>query len=141
MVMTAAAATVKIFRRGQSTELERFADVLLNTFLHLVHFLLGVEKIPGDRVLQERVPLLLEVINFGLIQLLRHLLLLLEGLAFSHDAFILGAGLIVGDERINPPTNGLHGRFVENSLAQLLGLLEHRRIFDRRLHNDLLEQH
>ena len=85
MVATAAVATVsaaKIVGVGHPAQLERLAHVLLNRFLHVVQFFLGIEETASDRVGQKTVPGFFEIDDFIVRQRRGGLLLLLQSLAF-----------------------------------------------------------
>src|SRR2546421_10361013 len=66
-----------------------------------------------------------------------HLLLLLERLAFGHQAVVLAARLFIRHEGVDALTNGLHIGLLNNRLAELFGLLHHRSFFNHRLHNSI----
>ena len=60
----AAAAAAQVVLGRQPTEFEGLPDKLVDGFLNLVQFLLCVNEAAGDRVLQQLIAMLLEVVNF-----------------------------------------------------------------------------
>ena len=120
---------------GQTAQFERFVDILMNRLLDLMQFFLGIQKTARDRVLQQRLPVLLEIGDLFTGHGRGLLLFLLQNLPFVDQPVILVAGLFIRHERVDPPANGLHIRLLEDGLAELPGFLDHRLFFGRGLHN------
>jgi len=130
----AATAVIDFLFRGHAAQFQRFADELMDGFLDLVHFLLGIEKVARHRIAQHCVTMLLEIRNFLTGQLHGKLLLLLERLAFCDDAVILRPGGLVAHKRLNTLADYLNRRLLQNGLAEFLGLPEDGSFFNSRVH-------
>ena len=86
------------------------------------------------RVVQHRIPMLLEVRDLFGREGQRHLLFLLERLAFGDEAVVLGPGFLIGHEMVDGLVKGFHARLIQESLAQITGLPRNRSFFNRRWH-------
>src|SRR5207249_1616744 len=80
-----AAAGIEIFGSRHASQLERFRDILHHRFLDLMHLLLRVEEVPGDRVVEENLAVPLELRDLVVVQRRSELLLLLERITLFHD--------------------------------------------------------
>lgn len=138
MVTAAAGATgagVKIAFLGDAAKLEGLADVLRNGALHLLHFLLGIEKAAGDGIGQKTFAELLEGGDFSVGQRNAGMLFFVESLALLHQRFVLATGLIVGHEGFNVLAQGADLRLVKDRLAEFAGFLGECGFFGVRMHN------
>jgi hypothetical protein len=138
-MMAAAAVTAPsaahIFVRRHSAQFKGFIHVLMNRRLNILQFLLRIEEIASHRIVEDSFALLFKIVDFLPAERCGHLLLFLQRLAFIDEILVLGASLFVSHERVNPFTNGLHIRLVQDGLAQFFGFLEDGRFFDQCLHN------
>src|SRR5262245_40980777 len=121
--LTAVASLTQIFGGWHAPEFKRLGHVLIDRRMHLMHFLLRIHEAARDRIAQQLFPLFFELGNFLAGQGLRALLLLLKRLAFGHQVFVLSAGFLVRDKRLNPLTRRPHAGLIQNRLAKLSGLL------------------
>ena len=135
--IAATAFSFKIRFGRHATQFKGLAHKLIDGLVHMMHFLLRFQETARDRVAQHRVTFLFERGNFLAGQLLGALLLLLERLAFGHEAFVLSFGFVVRDELVDRLTGGAHLRLVQNRLAEFPGLLGYQAVLSR-LHNHLL---
>jgi hypothetical protein len=127
-VAAGTSALFQIFARGQATQFQRFADVLLDGVFHFVKFFLGINEAARHGIAHQRVAILLEAGNFFAAQGEGTLLLLPEFLAPVHQAVILVAGLGVTHESADALMDGLNFGQIENGLAKFSGFREQRRI-------------
>jgi hypothetical protein len=130
----AATAAAEIFFSGHAAEFQGFVDVLMDGFLDLLQFFLGIEEAASDGVIEQLLAMLFEIRDFLAAERHGGLLLLLERLAFAHEAVILGAGFFVADKGIDALADRAHVGLVQDGLAKFLGLPQHCGLFDGCLH-------
>jgi hypothetical protein len=131
----AASTAAHIFLGRHPAQFQSFVDVLLDGSLNVVQFLLSIEEVASDRIVENSFALLFEILDFLLAQRRRHLLLLLKRLTLRDEVFVLTARLFVSHKRVNPLANGSHIGLVQDRLAQFLRFLEDRSFFGQCLHN------
>jgi hypothetical protein len=127
-LVTVAAATVaartfpQFIGQGDPAEFDGLGDGALDRLLDLMHFFLGVQKAGGHGILQKGIPLALKSGDFGSVQGLSMMLLLLEGLPFAHQRFVLAPRTVVSHKSIDAlaDTRGLH--LFEDGLTQFIRL-------------------
>ncbi len=134
-VTATASAAVEIALFRHTAQFEGLADVLRDGLLHFLHVLLRIQEAAGDRVLQERLPQVLEIGDLAAIQRKPGLLFLLQQLAFDHQGIVLSASGGIGHEGVDPLAQRLKFRLVENRLAKFLRLLDDHTLFNLSLHN------
>ena len=132
----AAGAAAHFFLGRQAPKFQRLVDVLVHALLDLVQFFLGIQEIPRDRVVHERIPVLLKIGDLLPGQRNGHLLLLLEILTLLNQFVVMGLCFVITHKSIDPLSNRLHVGLVKDRLAELARLLHHGRFFDCRLHID-----
>jgi hypothetical protein len=129
-------AAVQIFRRGDTAQFNRLANLFLNEVLKFVHLLLRVKKAGSNRVFQQRIAFLLEGGDFSRFQRLAAVLFFLERLALAHQAFIRAARAGVGEESVNAFLDAAGFNMLKDGFAQFAGfgfnLVGHKIIFLRR---------
>lgn len=99
-----------------------------------MQFFLRIEKPAGNRVVQQRLAMLLELINLLLGERHGKLLFLLQRLALINQVFVLRPGLVVAHKGINLLAERLQRGLLKEALAEFPGLLHHS-IFNRHFHN------
>ena len=106
-------------------------DEIVDSLLHLVHFLLRIDEGFGDGIAQKGIALGLESGDFAAIEGKTLVLLLVQGPAFFGQTLILLLRLGVRHEGIDPLADVLELRLLDDSLAKLQSFLSHR-LFDLR---------
>jgi hypothetical protein len=134
---TAAGAGIEIAFLGDAAEFKSLADALRDGTLHLLHFLLGIEKAAGDGIGQKAFAELLKGRNFTVSQSHAGMLSFMEGFALLHQCFVLAAGRVVGHEGLDVFAPGADFRLFENGLAEFAGFLGDCGFFGVRVHNDI----
>ena len=75
------AAGVEVLRLGYTAQLEGLGHVLGHGGLDALHLLLGIEEAFGDRIVQQGVPVGLELADFVVVQWFTGLLSILQAFA------------------------------------------------------------
>jgi hypothetical protein len=96
--IAARAARLEIIGRGNPAKLDGAADVPADRVLDLLDLFLGLEKVAGERVAQQRVPVVLEVGDFLIREKLALVLFLMEFLAYPRHELVLPFGFVAGQE-------------------------------------------
>ena len=117
VTVAAVAAGIEVPCLRQATEFEGLVDVVGDGFLHPVHFLLGIEKAPGDRIIEKVLSISFELSDFLVGQLTAILLFVLEVFASLAEKLVLAAGLLIGHERFNSLADLLEFGLVQDGLT------------------------
>src|SRR5689334_15858841 len=132
---TAAFAAMSFFQivsGRDTTEFERLRDVLVDGFLHLVHFALRVQEVTNQRIRQGGFAFFFEVTDFGFAQLDTLMLLVMEKVTFFIQGIELGARFFVADKFGNAIADALVFRLLQNGFAEFLCLLSENAPISRR---------
>ncbi len=130
-----AGAGAHLFLARQAPQLKRLVNVLLDRLLEVMELFLGIQKATRDGILHQGIAMLFELGNFFPGECEGHLLLLLQSLSLLHEIVVMSPCFFVTHERVDALADRLHGGLIENSLAELTGLLHYGRFFQGRLHN------
>lgn len=117
----------KVFRGRQVAELEGLVHLFVDGFLNFMQLFLGLEEIPGDGIREQRIAILFKIRYFLAVQRLAGALLVLQGLAFGHELFVMGLRFVVRQKSVNALAGRTQRGFFEQRLAKLAGFLSHNR--------------
>lgn len=126
MAAAAIAATATIAREflgcGHATELDRHGHGFLDRSLQIVHLFLRVEEVRGDGVFQQRVTVGFKRGDFLGGERLAGVLLFLKRPALAHQAFMLPARGVVGQEGVRAPPDASGFAVFEKGFAEFARL-------------------
>jgi len=97
----AAGTAAQVFLGGNAPEFERLGDVFLDGFLYLVQRFLRIQEAARDRIAQQSLAILFKIADLLSAERQGALLFVVQRLAFRHQGFILGPGLVVRHKRVN----------------------------------------
>jgi hypothetical protein len=115
---TVSAAALKIRGLRKPPQFQSLANEAVNLVADVVHGLLRLEKSAGDRVVQKRLALTLEFLDLLGRQLQALMLLVMKVFALLRHADVLGAGLVIDEELINPKAMRLKFRLRQDGAAK-----------------------
>lgn len=127
--VSAGTAALQVFLGGNVPKLESLIDQLVNTFLHLVHFLLGVDEGPRDGIVQQRLALGLKCGYFLSVKGESLMLFFVQRTAFFAQALVKFLGARVRHKSIHPLADILKLGLLHDGFTQFQGLLAHS-VFD-----------
>ena len=137
MVATATVATglvCHVLRRGYPAQFQSLGDVFLDGMLDLVKFFASVQEASRNRIVQQRVAVLLKIGNFRAVQLAALRLFFLERLPFVNHRFVLAPRTGIGHKAVDLAADGGHSGLLDDGLTQRLRLFENQIFFSLSRH-------
>lgn len=110
----------EIFLRGEPTQLQRLANVLVNGLLDLLQLLLGIQKTPRHGIAQKHFAIPLERGNLGLREFHTLHLLVVEMFSRLADACVLASSLVVDEELLDAQAGALEPGLGQDGTAEIL---------------------
>lgn len=118
----AAGAGIKVLVAGGAAKFEGFGDVLSYGVLDFLHGLLSVHEIASHGIVDQRVAILFEVLDFIGSHGQTHLLPVLKHFALFHHGLVLGFRAFIGHKGIDAFADALEFGLVDDGLTEFPGL-------------------
>lgn len=125
----------KVIGSGDPPQFERLAHELHYRLLNLMHLLLSIQKLPRDRIIQQKISVPFKIGNLGPVQGRAGMLLLLQRIALFHYLLVLFLGGRITQKGFDARPDCAKLRLFNNDLAELLSLLNDDTFFAGSMHS------